>query len=151
VIFPCHAERLIDGDVEAVFDAATDPAGLTRFFRGLPPVIPPIEEVTIEGGGPTRTGSLRSVRLGDGTQIMERVLELDRPHRHRYDMAEMNRTQRLLCSNMVADWKFSPEGNKTRVTWDYEIHGRLTMAAAAWLMSKLFQRAMQRCLDRIEV
>ena len=150
MVIEVEAEAVVPRRVEEVFDAATDPAGLPRFFTGYPPLIPAIREATIEGGGAVAAGALRNVRLSDGTSIQERVLAHDRPSLHRYDMADMNSLQRLLCTNMVSEWRFSDVGGATRIVWRYAIHAKGgPVLPAAWVTARLFRRAMQRCLDNV--
>jgi uncharacterized protein YndB with AHSA1/START domain len=135
---------------ERVFQAAAgETAALSRYFTGYPPLIPAIIEAEVEGGDPPRAGALRRVRMSDGSRIVERILAFEAPSLHRYDMAELNPLQRLLCVNMVSEWRFEAQGSGTRVTWDYSIHPRALRGAAAWLMGGLLRKAMQRCLDNL--
>jgi hypothetical protein len=145
-----EAVAVIPRRIEEVFDVAVDVRSLARFFTGFAPLIPGIREASIDGGGDTVAGSLRTVRLSDGSTIKERVLALDRPRLHRYEMAEMNALQRVLCTNMVSEWRFSDAGGATKIVWRYAIHAKdAARAPAAWLVGKLFRRAMQRCLDNV--
>jgi len=124
-----------------------DAAGLPRYFRGLPPLIPGIAAAQIIGDGETIEGSLRRVVLTDGTQICERVLRHERPTIHSYEMAEMNRLQRMICSQMTSEWRFEEEGTGTRIAWTYAIYPRNAMTKPiTHLIARLFQRAMRRCL-----
>lgn len=149
--FEVEAVEVIPRKVEEVFrEAAAEAAPIARYFLGVPPVIPAVLEATVDGGGANVTGALRTVKLGDGTVIKERILALEAPHLHRYDMAEMNATQRLLITNMVSEWRFEDVGGATRVRWRYTFHPRnVAVAPAAWVMSRLFRVAMQRCLQRL--
>lgn len=151
MVFEVEAVEVIPRKVEEVFrEAAAEAAPIARYFVGFPPVIPAVLEATVDGGGAHATGALRTVRLGDGTVIKERVLALEAPHLHRYDMAEMNPTQRLLLTNMVAEWRFEDVGGATRVRWRYAFHPRnIAVAPATWVMAKVFRVAMQRCLQRL--
>lgn len=150
--FVVEAERVIRAPRARVFEVATSNATLMKCFRGLKPLIPGIEEATIEGGGPAVTGSLRPVKLTDGTKIKERILLLEAPSVHRYDMLEMNLLQRLICENMISEWRFLEEGDSTRIVWRYEILPRnVLVEPVTWIVSQAFRRAMQDCLDRIEV
>ena len=149
---PCHAEAVVPLPIDDVFDrAAAQTAGLARYFGGHRPLVPAIRSARLlDRDDPPVAGALREVLLGDGTRIVERVLAFEAPRLHRYEMAEMNRLQRLLCSNMVGEWRFSPEGAGTRVDWDYVIHEHgLVGRLFGPLVARSFQRAMQRCLDAI--
>jgi hypothetical protein len=63
----------------------------------------------------------------------------------------MNLLQRALCSNMVSEWRFEPDGEgASRVTWEYAIHERgLVGRLLGPLVARQFQRAMQSCLDNV--
>jgi len=148
----CRAEVTIRRSVEEVFEkAAGRTDGLARYFVGHPPLVPAIRSARLlDRADPPVAGALREVRLGDGSRIVERVLAFEAPRLHRYEMAEMNRLQRLLCSNMVGEWRFEPSGDETRVVWDYAIHERgLAGKLLGKLVGRSFERAMQRCLDEL--
>lgn len=147
-----RAEVRVARPVEAVFAlAAGRTDALARFFSGHKPLVPGIRSCALVGrDDPPVAGSLRDVVLADGSRLQERVLAFDPPRLHRYDMAKMNPLQRLLCSNMVAEWRFTEDGDGSRVTWEYTIHehgivGRLLVG----VVSRNFQKAMQTCLDNI--
>ena len=67
---------------------------------------------------------------------------------HRYDMADMNSSQRMLCTNMVSEWRFRC-GRATWVVWRFTPSTRRggAVVPAARVTARLFRRAMQRCLD----
>jgi len=147
-----RAEVRIPRPVEAVFAlAAGRTSNLARFFSGHKPLIPGIRSAVLVGReDPPLAGTLRDVTLSDGTSIQERVLAFDAPRLHRYDMAKMNLLQRVICSNMVGEWRFAEDGDGSRITWEYAIHehgigGRLLVG----VVSRNFQKAMQTCLDNI--
>lgn len=148
-----RAEVKVPRPVDAVFDlAAGHTENLARFFTGDFPLIPGIKRASLVGrDDPPEAGTLRDVDLSDGSAIQERVLAFEAPRRHRYEMARMNGLQRLICTNMVSEWRFDPEGDDAcRVVWEYAIHekgalGRLLVRPVAWS----FQRAMQTCLDNV--
>ena len=145
-----EATTLINQPRERVFAAAAgETAALARHFRGYPPLIPGIKAAHVEGGDPPRTGALRPVQLSDGTRIVERIVAFEVPSTHRYEMAEMNMLQKLICTNMVSEWRFTDEGKGTRITWHYVIHVKPWRALPGRLVAFFFQRAMQRCLDSI--
>ena len=97
-----------------------------------------------------RAGALRRVQLSDGSVIKERILRFEPPLVHAYDMAEMNALQKLLCTNMESTWRFSPAEGGTRIDWHYRIDPRgLLVRPLCVVVAKLFERAMQRCLNHI--
>jgi hypothetical protein len=154
---PRSIRLAIEGFVSAprseVFEAAAaDVTNLSRYFKGNPPLIPGVREASIEGDGELRTGAIRRVVLTDGTSIKERVLDADAPRMHRYDMAEMNRVQRIICDNMVSEWQFFDDARGTRIHWTYEILPRnVWVLPITHLVAKSFRTAMKRCLESIAV
>lgn len=148
----CRAEVSIRRPIEAVFEAAaghTD--ALARYFTGHFPLVPSIRSARLlDRDDPPVPGALREVKLGDGSRIVERVLAFEAPRLHRYEMAEQNRMQRLLCSNMVGEWRFESTTDGTHITWDYAIHEHgLAGRLLGKLVARSFERAMQRCLDNL--
>lgn len=148
-----RAEARIARPVDVVFEiAAGRTSNIARFFTGHRPLIPGIRSISLVGrDDPPVAGTLRDVALSDGTRIQERVLAFEAPRLHRYDMARMNILQRALCTNMVSEWRFEPDGEgASRVTWEYAIHERgLAGRLLGPLVARQFQRAMQSCLDNI--
>jgi uncharacterized protein YndB with AHSA1/START domain len=130
--------------------AAEDAKSLALYFRGIPPLIPGIVEARFPEEGAPRPGMLRHVKLSDGSRVVERLLAFEAPRLHRYDMAEMQRLQKLLLTNMQGEWTFSPEGEGCRVVWDYSFFEKSAVTRpVVWLVAKLFRRAMQNCLDQL--
>lgn len=150
-----RADVRIARPVDVVFElAAGRTANLARFFTGHKPLIPGIRSAALVGrADPPVVGALRDVALSDGTSIQERVLAFEAPRLHRYDMARMNLLQRVLCTNMVSEWRFEPDGEAaSRVTWEYAIHERgLGGRLLGPLVARHFQHAMQSCLDNVAV
>lgn len=143
-----RAEVTIPASPERVFAlAAADAANLARFFTGNKPLIPGIVEASVEG--PMREGALRAVKLSDGSKITERVTAWELNRRHGYDMAEMNALQRFLCTNMVSDWRFEPDGAGTRIVWTYAILAKPGRGWIARIVARSFQKAMATCLDNV--
>ncbi len=128
--------------------AATNTDNLAKFFSGYALLIPAITSASIDGGGEPREGAMRSVSLSDGTHIRERITRFEVPAAHGYEIVEMNALQRLFCTTMISLWTFADEGSATRVVWHYTIvpKGPFTRPLA-WGVGRLFQRAMQRCLE----
>lgn len=147
-----RAEVRVARPVEPVFAlAAGRTANLARFFSGHKPLIPGIRSATLVGrDDPPVAGDLRDVALSDGTTIRERVLAFEPPRRHRYDMAKMNLLQRVICTNMTSEWRFTEDGDGSRVTWEYAIEERgVAGRLLGPMVSRAFQKAMQTCLDNL--
>lgn len=142
--------RIARPRAEVFAAAAGKTENLVRYFSGYAPLIPGIAAASLRGAASPGPGVLRDVKLSDGTAIVERITAFDAPSLHAYDMAEMNTLQRLLCTNMESRWRFEDDGDGTRVTWDYRILPRSVLhVPLAWVTGRLFERAMQRCLDAL--
>jgi len=130
--------------------AAGETDNLARYFTGFAPLIPGIRAARLLDATAPAEGVRRRVELSDGTSIVERITAFEAPSVHAYDMAEMNPLQRLICTNMVSRWTFSDAGAGTRVVWDYRIEPRTALhTPLAWVVGRLFERAMQRCLNNL--
>ncbi|MBL8600811.1 MAG: SRPBCC family protein [Myxococcales bacterium] len=146
-----RAEVTVGRPLAEVFEAAAGRVdNLAKYFTGYAALIPAIVSASYDDGEAPRAGSLRTVKLSDGSAIKERVLAFEPNRAHDYDMAEMNTLQKLICTNMVSRWRFSERASTTRVVWDYTIEARPLLAPLGWLTAQLFERAMQRCLDNLQ-
>lgn len=142
------AERSFPDPPAAVFArAAVDADVMVATFTGYAGLIPGIRSMKVRGDGVLRAGALRDVELSDGTHIVERITAFEAPSVHAYDMAEMNPLQRFLCTNMRSTWTFEPDGPGTKITWTYAIDARPGRGWLAWVVARLFVRAMNRCLQ----
>lgn len=147
-----RAAVAVERPPEEVFDFAVACESFPRILHRLGP-IPAITHLEMLDGRPLETGARRRVELGDGSMLLELIVALERPTRHRYrwlgpPAAPFN----LLVEVGEGDWIFSAHGTGTRIEWTYTF--TLTTALVyplAWLVLGLFRRWMQRGLDRIPV
>ncbi len=133
-----------------VFAEATDITIFHRYFTGYPPLIPRVTSGSMDDGAVPGVGATRTVKLGDGSVIRERITAWTPGVLHGYEMAEMNALQRLLVTNMIAEWRFEDDPSGTRVTWGYAFFAKGPVRRpVVWVMSRLFGAAMQRCLENL--
>jgi hypothetical protein len=133
-----------------VYDFAVAEASFPRLVHALGP-IPGIVRVEMEGGRPLERGAHRRVTMSDGSEVLEEVLDAERPRRHRYRWLRPPAPPfNLLVRTGEGDWRFSPAGGGTRVDWTYtfDLTSPLVYPLAAAALA-LFRRWMQRALDRI--
>ena len=105
-----YASIVIDAPVEAVWAAVRD-------FGDLPSWVPGLLDCTIEDGrDPDSVGCIRSFKLGDGTPVRERLLELDDC---RYRFAYNFETAAFPVENYVATFELIPvvDGDRTFARW----------------------------------
>jgi uncharacterized protein YndB with AHSA1/START domain len=145
-----QAEVFIPRGTEAVFDFATARDTLARFLGPLPP-IPGITAVEIEGDGVVRAGARRRAKMTDGTEVMEAILEHERPHRHRYRWLNQRPFPlSLIIRGAEALWAFETIGSGTRFVWTYTFDLTTPLAyPIGRLITLLFGKYMQKGLDRL--
>lgn len=148
-----HTEIVVNGKLEAIFNClAVDGKEFPKFFTGSFPIIPPIKEVTIPTGSKVEVGLIRTVRLGDGSVVKERLLEHNSPYTQKYEMAEMNPIQNLLFTNMIGKYTLKEANGTVEVNWDYTffpkngILSSLLVPLIAWA----FKNAMITCLKNMK-
>lgn len=135
---------------EQVFAYATTPSAAAEFFTGYGP-IPAIRSIEFLPSSGPHIGGERTVRLVDGSELLEEIVGWDPPRRHSYRVTNFRPPLSRLASEATGSWTFEPTGQGTRITWHYAY--RLT-TPLAWplavpLVKLLMRGAMQRALDRI--
>ncbi len=144
-------QRTVYGSLRDVFfELAENPAFFPKYFKGFPPLIPAIRKITPLWTGAIAVGALRRVDLGDGTSVQERITTHEPPKLHRYEMAEMNFMQKLVCQKMHAEFVLKDAGDSVDVTWTYwiESNNPLQYPLVAFL-SWAFKKAMERFMDSV--
>lgn len=88
-------------------------------------IVPPITGTEMLAGPAWgEPGSTRKITFKDGTTSLERILSTDLPRSYRYQPWAYTNPVRLLSDYAVASMRVEPEGNKSRVIWDYSFHSR---------------------------
>jgi hypothetical protein len=148
------SELLIQADPTVIFTfLSVDPLSFPKAFRGLFPLIPSIEEIMILGDGKLQVGAERSVKLGDGTQIKEQILEHSPPWSHRYKTIQKNLLQSLFLESAEAGFYLTKKENGILTKWEYRfvpkdsILSLIIMPVFLWGL----QIAMSRCLEKTKV
>lgn len=142
-------QRTMHGSLRDLFyDLAENPEFFPKYFKGFPPLIPAIRKITPLWTGPAAVGGLRRVDLGDGSSVVERITTHESPRLHRYEMAELNFMQKLVCQKMHAEFILKDSGDRAEVTWTYWIESSnpLQYPLVAFL-SWAFKKAMIRFMD----
>ena len=140
----------VERPLEQVWDFAVAAETFPRLMHPLGP-IPGIARVEMLGGRPLERGAERLVTMTDGSEVLEEILDAERPSRHRYRWLRPPAPPfNLLVRTGEGDWRFAAAGRGTRVEWTYTFD--LTSALAyplAVVVLQLFRRWMQRALDRL--
>lgn len=131
----------IDRPIEQVFDFAVDGANFRRFMQPLPP-IPGVAGSELIDAKELRTGVKRRVTMTDGSIVLEELLDVTRPYRHRYRW--LNKPAfpfSLLVRSGEARWTFAERAGRTAIEWDY---GFELTSILAYPLARLVVFAMRR-------
>jgi uncharacterized protein YndB with AHSA1/START domain len=140
----------IDKPIEEVFDFAVDVANMPRLMQPLPP-IPGVAGSELIDARELRTGVKRRVTMTDGSTVLEEVLDLTRPHRHRYRWLDKPAFPfSLLVRGAEARWTFAERAGQTAVEWHYSFELTSFLAyPAAQLVVLAMRRWMAQALGSL--
>lgn len=127
---------------------ATDAASFSRYFKGCGPV-PAVKKVEWESAA-QGVGARRRVHNSDGSVIIEEVLELSAPTRHRYRLVSGFKPPfSWMVKWAEGDWHFTPEGAGARIDWNYyfELRSAAMLPLVLPIAKIFFRQAMQNCLE----
>lgn len=143
------ARQHIAASAATAFALSIDPQRFPALFPGYGP-IPAIRQVELLGVA--AAGTRRRIQNSDGSVLDEEILELDAPHRHRYRLGGFRAPFAWLVRQGEADWLFRDEADGCAVEWHYRFEPASALARpfAALLLHGFMQKAMQRCLQRLD-
>jgi uncharacterized protein YndB with AHSA1/START domain len=129
-MFDIHAERVIDKDINAVFEILADHAGYSK-FSGVK-VAKLLEPGKTEKNG---LGALRHIDLG-AVRFDERITYFERPNRLDY---KIEASSPLPFKHEIGTITLQEENGKTKVTWISK--GTITIPILGkFLFDKKFER-----------
>jgi uncharacterized protein YndB with AHSA1/START domain len=133
-----------------VYDFAVACDNLARFLGPLGPV-PGVTAIDMLDGALPAAGARRRVSMTDGASLVEDILELTPPARHRYRWTGGPRPPfSLLVRSGEGDWTFSPDTGGTAVRWTYRFVLTTPLVYPFALLAMLaFRRWMQASLERM--
>ena len=120
--------RVIPVSVDHAF-AGTLPIPLTTIFSRWYGPIGPIKEVRDQTGEWDTAGQTRVVQLSPSGTFHEELTSLDPPHSFGYALTGVTGPLGLLVGRADGEWRFTPSGNATTVTWRWNIHARSGLTA----------------------
>ena len=138
-MFDIYVERLIDKDINTVFEVLADHEGSSQ-FRGVENATL-LEPGELEKNG---AGALREIDLGT-VQFVERITVFDRPHRLDY---LIEKSSPLPIKHEQGTITLQEEGGATRVTWVSKGTINIPMLGALF-MDKLFERQGNRAFGSL--
>lgn len=123
----CRLEEVIDVPAETFFNWYMHEP-IENFMHGTM-VVPPITGTeALPGPEWGEPGAARKIFFKDGTTSLERILETDMPRGYSYQPFAYTSPVRLLSDYAVSTMQALPEGDKTRIVWDYGFHARSGIA-----------------------
>lgn len=139
--------RVVSVGVEAAF-ADTLPLPLPLLFRRWYGPIPPIKAVRDQDGAWTSAGQTRTVLLTGGGSMREQLTGVDAPRGFDYTLTGITGPLALLVVLVEGQWRFTPAGTGTEVTWRWTIHPRSGLTAPllpvlGWLWRGYARRALE--------
>jgi Polyketide cyclase / dehydrase and lipid transport len=141
--------RELDVAVQRVFDVVVAADVLPRVLHRWGPL--PAVVGTREQTGPWDTpGSRRTVLLGDGSSVRERVLRWERPRLFEYRVDRFTNPLGRLADYALGCWVFSATERGAAFRWTYAFHarGRLARAPLALFVHTAWAGYMERCATR---
>lgn len=141
--------RAIPVTVDGAF-AGTLPIPLPTVFRRWYGPIPPIKEVRDQTGTWDTVGQTRTVVLTGGGSMREELTSLDPPQSFGYTLTGVTGPMAPLVGMVEGQWRFTPKGTGTEVTWRWIIHPRSALAAPALpVLAKLWQGYARQALEEL--
>ena len=136
-------------ELEPAFDAVLA-LPLDVLFDKRYAAIPPIRATD----GPADWGAVgqaRTIRLSGGGTMREQLTLVDRPRAFGYRIDQVTGPMKPLADHIDGLWSFAPAGTGTRITWQWKMHPRSAVSAAALpLFAKMWTGYARQSLERIE-
>jgi hypothetical protein len=147
--FVVEQSRAIPAGVEDAF-AGTLPLPLPTLFRRWYGPIPPIKQVRDQTGDWDAAGQTRTVLLTGGGSMREQLIGVDPPHSFDYTLTDIHGPLAPLVGLVEGQWRFTPKGTGTEVTWRWSIHPRSALASPALpVLGRLWQGYARRALEEL--
>ena len=137
VAFDGAYERTITWPLEELFH---------RRFGPIPPIVR-----TDQDGVWGTVGQVRTIHLGDGGSMQERLTVADGPDVFGYEITGITGPMKPLAARIEGTWAFEPVGTGTRITWSWVIHPKSAASALVLpLFGKIWEAYARRALDHLE-
>lgn len=123
----CRVEDVIAVPADSFFDwYMFEP--IENFMLGTL-IVPPITGTEpIDGPAWGEPGAARKIFFKDGTSSLERILSTDLPRSYSYQPWAYTSPVRFLSDHAVSTMSALPEGDATRIVWDYGFHPKNALA-----------------------
>ena len=138
-------------DPATAFAGASSTEGLPTIFPGKG-IIPGVESAQMVGGASLGKGAVRRVRTKDGGELDETYIQFDPPTGYAYEMTGLKPPLRLMMKKATGTWRFSLEGEGTRIVWTYacELSTPIVLPLTALVVKVFMKGAMNVCLEKLK-
>lgn len=141
--------RSIPVTVQDAF-SGTLPMPLPVLFRRWYGPIPPIKQVRDQTGDWGTAGQTRTVILTGGGSMREELTSVDPPRSFGYTLTQITGPMAPLVGLVEGQWRFTPAGTGTQVTWRWTIHPRSALATPALpVLARLWQGYARQALEEL--
>lgn len=137
-MFRIHVERVLEKDIDTVFEAIADHARYDRFPGVGRSVL--IEEGNDEKNG---TGALRVIGAGR-LELTERITRFERPNRMHY---HIEKSSPFVVQHTKGEIVLMPEGEQTRVIWISE--GAVQAPLLGRMMDRMAERSFSKAFSSL--
>ena len=104
-------------------------APLPDIFDRRYALLPPITQVRDQVGDWVTVGQSRTIVLGDGGTMRERLVSVTPPSEFSYRIDGFTGVNRVLFGAVDGCWAFAPDGDGTRITWTWTVHPTSSLTA----------------------
>jgi hypothetical protein len=139
-------QALAPADPTRTFDILT-PSDPTRFYPKFR-VIPATVAVENQTGAWDAVGQTRTLKLSDGSSVVETTKVVERPSFFAYELTHFTKAFGPLVDHARAEWHFDPAEGGTRITWTYTFFGR---PGRGWIVALIIKFAWAAYMRKVIV
>lgn len=119
-----------------------------RRYGPIPPIVGADQDDGAEWG---TVDQIRTIRLGDGGSMRERLTVVDAPDRFSYEITGITGPMKGLAERIDGTWAFEPVGSGCRITWSWTIHAKSSASALVLpAFGRIWKGSARQTLDRLE-
>lgn len=126
------------------------PAPLPTIFARRYAVLPPISRTEASGVWGT-VGQTRKIFMVGGGSLTETLLTVRRPESFTYRLSDITGPTSLIAKSIDGEWRFSPVGTGTRITWSWIVQPSSKVAVLGLpVFEKMWQGYARAALEHVE-
>ncbi len=137
-------QGIAPADPARTFDVLT-PSDPSRFYPRFR-VIPAVVAVENQSGAWDAVGQTRTLKLSDGSSVVETTTDVDRPGFFAYELRDFTKVFGPLVDHARAEWRFAAADGGTRITWTYTFVGR---RGRGWIVALIVRGAWAAYMGRV--